>query len=77
MSGMPTAEQGKHFQMWAIADGKPQSLGMVNLQSVGGLQEFECVPSAVAYAISVEDKPEGNPTPTVVLMSGALVEEGE
>lgn len=77
MSGMPTAEQGKHLQMWAIADGKPQSLGMVNLQSVGGLQEFECVQNAVAYAISVEDKPEGNPTPTVVLMSGALVEGGE
>ncbi len=74
MSGMPTAEQGKHLQMWAIADGKPQSLGMINLQSLGGLQEFECVQGAVAYAISVEDKPEGNPTPTVVLMSGALVE---
>lgn len=72
MAGMPSAEPGKYFQMWAIVNNVPQSMGMINLQAVGGLQTFDCIPDAVAYAISVEDKPEGNPTPSAVLMSGAL-----
>lgn len=71
MAGLPAADGG-YFQMWAIVDGKPQSMGMIDPKTPGGLQEFDCLPNAVAYAISVEDKPEGNPTPTTVLMVGAL-----
>jgi len=71
MAGLPAADGG-YFQMWAIVDGKPQSMGMIDPKTPGGLQEFDCLPNAAAYAISVEDKPEGNPTPTTVLMVGAL-----
>ena len=72
ISGLPAAGPGEYFQMWALVDGAPVSMGMINLQSPGGLQKFDCVPNAGAYAVSMEDKPEGNPVPTVVRMSGAL-----
>jgi anti-sigma-K factor RskA len=77
MSGMPAAGSGEYFQMWALVGGVPVSMGMIDIKSTGGLQEFACIPNAEAYAVSMEDKPEGNPAPTVVRMSGALVEEGE
>jgi hypothetical protein len=72
MAGLPSAEGG-HLQMWALVGDVPQSMGMINLQVPGGIQEFDCVPNATAYAVSVEDRPEGNTTPKgPVILSGAL-----
>lgn len=77
MGGMPGKGPEKHFQMWALVDGKPVSMGMIDLESPGGLQEFECIQGAAAYAVSVEDKPAGNPVPTVVLLVGPLTDDTE
>ena len=72
ISGLPAAGPGEYFQMWALVGGVPVSMGMIDLKSPGGMQKFACVPNAGAYAVSMEDKPEGNPVPTVVRMSGAV-----
>jgi len=70
---LPAPGPGKHLQFWALMEGgtSVKSMGMMDLYISGGLQAFECVPGATGYAVSEEDKPEGNPTPTVVLMGGS------
>ncbi|MCC6410986.1 MAG: anti-sigma factor [Saprospiraceae bacterium] len=70
VSGLPVPPAGKHFQAWAIVDGKPVSLGMVDLQSAGGWQTMPFPQNATAFAISAEDNPQGNATPTQVVMIG-------
>lgn len=57
---------GKYCQFWAIVDGKPISLGMVE-QATNMCQTLQKVASPQAFAFSEEDNPEGNPTPTKVL----------
>ena len=73
LSGLPTMPQGKYFQCWAIVEGKdPISLGMVQIDSPAGWQPLPYVDGAVAYAISEEENPKGNPSPTVVIASGNI-----
>ncbi len=61
-----------YFQFWAIVNNKPVNMGMVQMNPTGGWQKLPYMENAVAFAISAEDKPEGNPTPTTVVMSGKL-----
>ena len=77
MQGMPAPDSGKYFEMWAVVNGQPQPMGTINLRSLGGLQKFACIPNTTAYAVSIENMPEGTPTAKVVILSGALAEEGE
>lgn len=70
LSGVPAPSAGKYLQFWAIIDGKPVSMGMIDFNSIGGHQTFKYVPNAQAFAISEEDNPAGNPTPTTVLAIG-------
>lgn len=70
VSGLPVPPAGRYFQAWAIVDGKPVSLGMVDLRSAGGWQSLPFNTNAVAFAISAEESPKGNATPTVVVMIG-------
>lgn len=65
--GLPTPKLGSHYQFWAIVDGKPVSMGM---KSANMCESVHTVENAIAFAISEEDKPEGNPTPTKVLAIG-------
>jgi anti-sigma-K factor RskA len=62
---VPGAGSNKYHQLWAIVDNKPVSLGMI--QPGSDSLEFPAPRNATMYAISVEDKPEGNATPTVVV----------
>jgi anti-sigma-K factor RskA len=66
---LPAQPSGSYLQFWALVDGKPVSMGMIKADSTG-LQTFPCVPDAAGFAVSIEDKPDGNQTPTVVLMLG-------
>lgn len=70
LGGLPAPAPGKHFQFWAIVDGKPVSMGMVDLQSTGGWQSLPYFDNSAALAISQETSPAGNPTPTEVIMVG-------
>lgn len=62
----------RYYQVWAVVNGVPQSMGMIRLDGSTDWQTFTCVHGATAYAISEEDKPEGNPTPTSVRFVGPL-----
>jgi anti-sigma-K factor RskA len=72
LNSLPAPESGKFFQLWSIVDDKPVSMGMVDLQAAGGWQFIACQQNAVALAISQENNPTGNPTPTEVLMVGTI-----
>lgn len=76
LSSLPAPDAGKYFQFWSIVDGKPVSMGMVDLQAAGGWLTFPCQQNAVALAISQENNPQGNPTPTQVLMVGNIPAAG-
>lgn len=64
----PATRQGVYYQCWAIVGGVPTDMGMIHLEATDGWQTFPYVKDATNYAISAEDKPEGNRTPTTVLM---------
>ncbi len=72
LAGVQAPENGKYLQVWAIVGGKPVSMGMVEWQASNGLQSVPFIEKVEAFALSQEDKPEGNPTPTVVLMVGKV-----
>ncbi len=61
---LPTPEAGKQYQLWAIADGKPVDLGMLD-KSTNVSNKINVAPKGVqAFAITLE-KDGGNPTPTM------------
>lgn len=66
--GLPAPKPDKHYQFWAIVDGQPVSLGM---QAPNICESIRTVERPQAFAISEEDRPEGNPAPTTVLAVGA------
>ncbi|MBK7937805.1 MAG: anti-sigma factor [Lewinellaceae bacterium] len=70
LAGLPAPAPGKYFQFWAIVGGKPVSMGMVDLQSFSGWQMLPYLDQAAALAVSQEDNPNGNATPTQVIMVG-------
>jgi anti-sigma-K factor RskA len=72
LTSLPAPPAGKYYQFWSIVDGKPVSMGMVELQAIGGWQIIPCQENAVALAISLEDNPSGNPAPTEVFMVGNI-----
>ncbi len=65
--GLPTPKPGSHYQFWAIVGDKPVSMGM---QASNMCVSIRSVEHAAAFAISEEQNPEGNPTPTTVLAVG-------
>ncbi len=71
-SALAPPPAGKHYQFWAIVGGVPVSMGMVQLDSTANWQLLEFVDNAEAFAISEEDNPQGNATPTTVLMVGKI-----
>ncbi len=72
IASLPAPPPGRYLQLWAIADGRPVSLGMVQEQEGSSFQKLPFLPNAQAFAVSVEDKPQGNPTPTQVLLIGKI-----
>lgn len=69
VAALPEAPAGKYYQFWAIVDGKPRNMGMV--QAGSDWQDFPCEKGATAYAISEEDNPKGNPQPTRVRLAAS------
>ncbi len=63
VENLPKAPEGKQYQLWAIVDGKPVSVGMYN-DSDGKMQEMKVIKSAQAFAITLE-KEGGSETPTM------------
>lgn len=72
INSLPAPEPGRYFQLWAIVEGNPnpQSLGMVD--TTNSWQALPYQEKVKVFAISSEDKPEGNPAPTVVVLLGPV-----
>ncbi len=72
---VPQLPTDKQLQLWAIADGKPVSLGVWNADDIVVMSEtFDVELDNIAmFAITIEDRG-GKPTPTMdqMLVAGAL-----
>jgi len=61
------ADATKQYQLWAIVDGKPVDMGMIDLKSEVVFQKMKDIQNAQAFAVTIEKKG-GNPTPTMETM---------
>lgn len=64
---MGDAPAGQSYQLWALVDGTPVSMGVLDAAPSNRLLEVACVAGAQGYAISLEPQG-GSPTPTQVIM---------
>lgn len=70
--GLAAPPPGKYMQFWGIIGGQPVSLGMIDLRAVGSRQRFKFIKGVEAFAISIEDNPQGVTMPTIVIMNGKV-----
>jgi Anti-sigma-K factor rskA len=68
LSALAPAPDRSFYQLWAIVDGVPVSLGMAQRDAPQAWQSVSFSGKAAAFAVSLEDKPGGNAQPTQVLM---------
>lgn len=69
-SGMPVTEKQKQYQLWAIVQGKPVSLGVI--ENVSSFVQMQDVKDAQAFAITLEPLG-GSQTPTMpIYVKGAV-----
>lgn len=68
-NSLPDPKPGKYYQFWAIVGDAPVSMGM---RADDVCESMRRVGQAAAFAISEEDNPDGNPTPTTVLAIGKV-----
>lgn len=64
LENMPVAPENQQYQLWAIVDGQPVSLGVYDQQAKEQMQKMAVVNAAQAFAITLE-KRGGSPTPTL------------
>lgn len=64
LENLPVAPKDQQYQLWAIVDGKPISLGVFNQDSGAAMQKMTPVNSAQAFAITLE-KRGGSTVPTM------------
>lgn len=73
---LPPAPEGMQYQLWAIADGKPKSIGMLDnsVAENGGMQKVpDAIISAQAFAVSLEKEGGNeNPTPGKICVMGKV-----
>jgi len=60
---MPEVDEDKQYQLWAIVEGKPVDLGMIDKNS-HAIQAMKVVKNPAAFAITLEPLG-GKPTPTM------------
>lgn len=51
---LPTAPQGKGYQLWAIVDGKPVNAGMIDITNENMLQMKNGINNPTAFAVTLE-----------------------
>ncbi len=67
-ANMPTPPEGKQYQLWAILDGKPIDLGMIDMKDAKkGFTPMKNLSRAQAFAITLE-KVGGSESPTLEQM---------
>lgn len=63
INNLPQPASGKQYQLWALLNGKPIDLGMIEAKQKRLLYRMKNVQNAQAFAITLEPKG-GSPTPT-------------
>lgn len=61
------ADASKQYQLWAIVDGKPVDMGMIDLNGKDVFQRMKTIDNAQAFAVTIEKKG-GSPSPTMATM---------
>ncbi len=64
---MQLADATKQYQLWAIVDGKPVDMGMIDLTGKDIFQKMRTVANVQAFAVTIENKG-GSPTPHLETM---------
>ena len=65
IGSLPTAPSDKDYQLWAIVDGTPSDMGVIDLAvATGDLIEVPHIVNPQAFAVTLETKG-GNPTPNL------------
>jgi anti-sigma-K factor RskA len=64
VKNMPKLPTDQQYQLWALLDGKPQSLGVFDSLDNNVILKMDNVKKAQAFAITIE-KQGGNPSPTL------------
>jgi anti-sigma-K factor RskA len=65
VSNLPADPQGKDYQLWAIADGKPVSAGVFSAENGSALIPLESLPGEGVAAFAITLEPEGGvPAPS-------------
>lgn len=70
---LPAEPSDSQYQLWAIVDGKPKSLGMVSLEKNVAWQQLETIADVQAFAITLEPMG-GSESPTMenMMVIGAV-----
>ncbi|HTA63806.1 MAG TPA: anti-sigma factor [Bacteroidia bacterium] len=67
-ANLPAAPADKQYQLWAIADGKPVDLGVIDQNAdVLSVQKMKVIEKAQAFAVTLENAG-GSPSPTLAAM---------
>ena len=64
---LPTPPEGKQYQLWALAGGKPIDAGVFDVKDSMEVQKMKVIDDAEAFAVTLENTG-GNPTPTLSAM---------
>lgn len=67
LENLPKTSKDHQYQLWAIVDGKPVSLGVYDQDAGTAVQKMTAVKTAQAFAITLE-KRGGSPSPTLEQM---------
>lgn len=70
VKNMPRLPSDQQYQLWALIDGKPQSLGVFDSLQNNVILKMENTKKADAFAITIERKG-GNPSPTLEKMQSS------
>lgn len=64
LENLPSPPKDQQYQLWAIVDGKPTSMGVFDQESTEAVQKMVAVTNAQAFAITLEKKG-GSEVPTL------------
>ncbi len=68
VNALPSAADGMQYQLWAIVDGKPVDIGMLDMNpDLPPLHKMKSINGAQAFAVTLEKKG-GSPTPNMNAM---------
>ncbi len=70
---LPKTDQAHEYQLWALVDGKPVSLGVFDDNSPQAVKEMQTIQNAQAFAVTIE--PMGgstNPTMEKMVVMGSI-----